>query len=210
MSKKSLLFDLGNVLLPIDLDKTYQAFALLSTSYSAEQIKCLTIEKSLWQKYEAGLQSNEEFRNFLRTELLLNCSDDAFDEAFSALLLDFPVGTYDWLENIAKQYDVHLLSNTSQIHAQIFTKIPLGPNEQTLFELFSKIFYSFELGMNKPDPNIYLYVLNQLGLTAQELYFFDDNEHNIQSAQLLGINAFQIIDPSQSLIQIDQILEKLC
>ncbi|MHA8049976.1 HAD family hydrolase [Aquirufa sp. ROCK-SH2] len=210
MSKKSLLFDLGNVLLPIDLDKTYQAFADLSTEFNADQIKILTQEKSLWQKYEAGLQSNNEFRDYLRGELFLECTDSVFDAAFSALLLDFPQNTYTWLQSVSENYPIHLLSNTSEIHANIFTKIPLGPNGESLFHLFSEIFYSFELGLTKPDENIYQLVLNKLELSAQDLIFFDDNAYNIQAAQKLGIHAFQITDPSQSLIQIDQILEKLC
>lgn len=210
MSEKSLLFDLGNVLLPIDLDRTYQAFAQYSSKYNAEQIKSLTIHNELWQKYEAGLQSNDDFRDTLRKKLYLHCTDHEFDSAFSALLLDYPQNTYSWLENIANKYPIHLLSNTSEIHANFFTKIPLGPNGETIFELFSEIFYSFQLGMTKPDPNIYLHVLDQLGIAPKDLVFFDDNENNIKSAQSLGINAYPIVDPSQSLTQIDQILEKLC
>ena len=210
MSEKSLLFDLGNVLLPIDLDRTYLAFAQYSLKYNAEQIKSLTIHNELWQKYEAGLQSNDDFRDTLRKELSLQCTDLEFDSAFSALLLDYPQNTYTWLENIANKYPIHLLSNTSEIHANVFTKIPLGPNGETIFELFSEIYYSFQLGMTKPNPNIYLHVLDQLGIAAKDLIFFDDNENNIKSAQSLGINAYHIVDPSQSLTQIDQILEKLC
>ena len=210
MPKKSLLFDLGNVLLPIDLDKTYQAFACLSKKFDAEQIKKLTIEKALWQNYESGLQTKEDFRNFVRSELFLECTDAKFDEAFSALLLDFHPNTYSWLANIAQYHNVHLLSNTSEIHANIFTKIPLGPKGESIFELFTRIFYSFEIGMIKPDPNIYHFVLNQLDLPAHELIFFDDNEQNILVAQSLGIHAFQITDPSQSFLQIGHILNELC
>jgi len=210
MSKKSLLFDLGNVLLPIDLDKTYQAFAFLSTKYNAEQIKSLTTEKALWQKYESGLQSNEDFRNFLRTELVLHCSDQEFDEAFSALLLDFPRDIYHWLKNIAQKYTIYLLSNTSDIHAQIFTKVPLGADNNSIFELFKKVFFSFELGLVKPDEKIYQCVLNDINIHPSDLIFFDDNEANVVAARKLGIDAVHIFDPIHSIQLINQKLTSLC
>ena len=50
---KAIIFDLGNVLLPIDLDKTYAAFSAYS-SYGKEKIKSLIIDKQLWVPYESG------------------------------------------------------------------------------------------------------------------------------------------------------------
>jgi HAD superfamily hydrolase (TIGR01509 family) len=209
-SSKSLLFDLGNVLLPIDLDKTYQAFADLSTRFGFEEVKQLITQNSLWREYEAGLQSSSEFRDFLKLQLALHCSDEQFDKAFSALLLDFHAGIFDWLQNLTNHYSIYLLSNTSKIHAEIFTNISLGPNNESLFVLFDQIFYSFEIGLVKPNPEIYQHVLNELNILPNDLLFFDDNESNILAAQKLGIDAVHIIDPSKSISQINQKLASLC
>eukprot|EP01036_Dinobryon_divergens_P047336 gene47336-63443_t len=74
---------------------TYEAFAAHS-SLSAVEIEKKILENQLWVPYESGLQSDEEFRAFLCEHLSLNCTDLEFDEAFSALLLDFHQGVYDW------------------------------------------------------------------------------------------------------------------
>lgn len=208
-SKPSLLFDLGNVLLPIDLDKTFQAFADLSDQFLAEEVKELTHSQALWSRYESGLQTEEEFRDSLRYTLALNCSDEQFDLAFSALLLDFHPQVYTWLENIAKQYPIYLLSNTSLIHAKQFTQVPLGPQGESLFGLFKKTYFSFDLGMIKPDEKIYHHVLEDLSLKPENLVFFDDNFHNIESAKRVGIDGV-LINPSCSLQQIDSYLLQLC
>lgn len=83
------MFDLGNVLLPIDLSLTFQAFSQLSTFLNSVQIQDKIINQGLWLGYEAGLLNDDEFRSLLRDQLALNCSNEEFDQAFSALLLDF-------------------------------------------------------------------------------------------------------------------------
>jgi putative hydrolase of the HAD superfamily len=209
-AKPVLLFDLGNVLLPIDLDKTYHAFAALSDKYNFLEIKRLITENALWQNYEAGLQSSLDFRHYLRDELSLKCTDKAFDDAFCALLLEFHEGVFKWLKSLSENYAIHLLSNTSEIHAKIFTKIPLGPQGESLFTLFGRVFYSFEMGLVKPSPQIYQHVLNELNIHPSDLLFFDDNLSNVVAAQKLGIQAVHILNPSQSIQQINLKLASLC
>ena len=202
---KAIIFDLGNVLLPIDLSLTYQAFASFSSLSSAD-IASRIIENQLWVPYESGQQSDHEFREFLRTELQLTISDADFDDAFSALLLDFHAGVYEWMSTLSSQFHLILLSNTSSIHAERFTKVSLGPKGQNLFSLFHHVYYSFEMGLVKPDTAIYQQVLNEQGFSAEEVLFFDDNVANINSAKSMGIPSF-LVDPSCSLSQIQEILD---
>lgn len=70
---KAIIFDLGNVLLPIDLDKTYAAFSAYS-SFNQEEIGSIIIENHLWIPYESGQQTDFEFREFLRSRLDLTIS----------------------------------------------------------------------------------------------------------------------------------------
>lgn len=203
---KAIIFDLGNVLLPIDLGLTYEAFAAYS-SLSAVEIEKKILENQLWVPYESGLQSDEEFRVFLREHLSLNCTDLEFDEAFSALLLDFHQGVYDLVESLTSFFQLYLLSNTSSIHAKRFTQVKLGPEGQNLFSLFDRVYFSFEMGLVKPNPLIYQQVLEENSLNASDALFFDDNVANINSANLLGIQSF-LVDPSQDLHQIQQIINR--
>jgi len=208
-SKNALLFDLGNVLLPIDLSLTYQAFSQLSTSFNSEEIQSKINNEGLWLGYEAGLLTDEEFRNLLREKLSLNCSNDEFDQAFSALLLDFPSNIYSFLEDLTSNFNLYLLSNTSVIHSRIFLNNQLGPNGENLFGLFKKAHFSFEMGLVKPNPLIYQQVLRENNLEAGQVVFFDDNAANIESASKLGIDSI-LIDPKTSLSQISAKINELC
>jgi putative hydrolase of the HAD superfamily len=202
---KAIIFDLGNVLLPIDLNLTYASFAKFS-SFNAALISSTIIDNELWVPYESGQQSDAEFRDYLRSHLDLHISDVEFDEAFSALLLDFHPGVYEWIASLGARFHLILLSNTSSIHAERFTKVPLGPAGQNLFSLFDHVYYSFEMGLVKPDPAIYHLVLTEQGFSPEEVLFFDDNVANINSAKSIGINAY-LIDPSRNHLQIQDILD---
>lgn len=202
---KAIIFDLGNVLLPIDLSLTYEAFSAFS-SLSSSEIASAILEHQLWVPYEAGKQNDAEFRDFLREHLDLTISDVDFDNAFSALLLDFHKGVYEWIASLKSQFHLVLLSNTSAIHAERFTKVALGPEGQNLFSLFHQVYYSFEMGLVKPDIAIYQQVLDEQGFSPEEVLFFDDNVANINSANSMGIQSY-LIDPSRSYNQIQEILD---
>jgi FMN phosphatase YigB (HAD superfamily) len=202
---KAIIFDLGNVLLPIDLSLTYDAFSFFS-ALSSSEIQNKITDLELWVPYESGHQSDEEFRDYLRNELSLSCTDSEFDEAFSALLLGFHPGVYSWVSSLRSSYSLYLLSNTSSIHAERFTKIKLGPEGQNLFSLFDDVYYSFEMGLVKPNPLIYQQVLNEHNLSADEVLFFDDNVANINSAKALGITSY-LINPTIDFTQIQDILD---
>ena len=202
---KAIIFDLGNVLLPIDLSLTYEAFSAFS-SLSSSEIASAILEHQLWVPYEAGKQNDAEFRDFLREHLDLTISDVDFDNAFSALLLDFHTGVYEWIASLKSQFHLVLLSNTSAIHAERFTKVALGPEGQNLFSLFHQVYYSFEMGLVKPDIAIYQQVLDEQGFSPEEVLFFDDNVANINSANSMGIQSY-LIDPSRSYNQIQEILD---
>ena len=202
---KAIIFDLGNVLLPIDLSLTYEAFSAFS-SLSSSEIASAILEHQLWVPYEAGKQNDAEFRDFLRERLDLTISDVDFDNAFSALLLDFHTGVYEWIASLKSQFHLVLLSNTSAIHAERFTKVALGPEGQNLFSLFHQVYYSFEMGLVKPDIAIYQQVLDEQGFSPEEVLFFDDNVANINSANSMGIQSY-LIDPSRSYNQIQEILD---
>lgn len=206
-SSKVLLFDLGNVLLPIDLDLTYKAFSSYSTKYTFEEIKKLTAELSLWVPYESGQQSDEEFRLFLKKELHLQCSDEEFDKAFNALLLSFSDDIYTTLALFKNQFNgLFLLSNTSAIHAKDYFQYRIGEEQKNLFDLFDRLFLSFEMGLVKPDAAIYQQVSKEIGVPFEDIIFFDDNLFNIETAKRLGIEA-HLINPATSLRQINQTLD---
>ena len=90
---------------------------------------------------------------------------------------------------------MYVLSNTNNIHMQYVNRVFLGG--QTLDGHFHKCYYSHEVGMRKPEPEIYKHVLQDAGLMASETIFLDDNVENLDAAKLLGIQTKHITHPDE-------------
>ncbi|WP_394938591.1 HAD family hydrolase [Psychromicrobium sp. YIM B11713] len=53
---------------------------------------------------------------------------------------------------------------------------------------FSQLFFSGRLGLIKPDRQIFQYVLNELGVSAEQVTFIDDRQENLDAAAALGFH----------------------
>ncbi len=57
-------------------------------------------------------------------------------------------------------------------------------------EFFDKVYYSWQTGFVKPDPEAYKKLLADNNLKPKECIYFDDSKENIEVAKKLGIKSF--------------------
>jgi putative hydrolase of the HAD superfamily len=177
-----LIFDFGNVLIEIDPARSIQAFQALGAPAD------LNLEADFFHDFETGILSAAEFRDALRGQLKWAASESSIDRAWNELLLEVPPRTIAKLHQLrAKGYKLALLSNTNPIHIDEVRR-RLGPHGYAAFErCFERVFYSFEMGLRKPDPAIYAAVDRELGIASPaEVLFVDDNAANSASAAKHG------------------------
>ncbi len=192
---KNIIFDLGGVLLNLDVSKTHEAFSKLSGIKTVEIYNMLA-ESSLFLDYEKGLLSDSDFRNEVSRALSIHCSDEIFDNAWNAMLGDLPKPRINLLYALKKEYPVFLLSNTNNIHLTNFSeKAKKINNGSPLDDCFTKAYYSHLLKMRKPDAEIFEHVLSQHNLDPQQTIFLDDNLFNLEGANKLGIKTFHVQHP---------------
>ncbi|MCF0053472.1 HAD family phosphatase [Dyadobacter sp. LJ53] len=193
---KNIIFDLGDVILNIDVPVASKSFAELSGREQAEILELFS-KNALFRQFETGELDEAGFRNYVRKILdFSDLSDEAIDTAWNSLLLDLPPERVELLQNLAKNYRLFLLSNTSSIHITQVNKIlEASTGIKRLDDLFETVFLSYEMGLMKPDPKIYQKVLEQAGLEAAETLFLDDNLANIEAASKLGIDTIHVQKP---------------
>ena len=192
---KNLIFDLGDVIMPIDLTAPVRNFAMLA-NLPEEEVRAIWKQHDIFNQYETGLIDDDAFRGHVRR--LLNSdswADEVIDTAWNTVLLDLPVERIERIKELKQHYRLFLLSNTSPIHIRRVNQVLTGMNQPTLKDLFEHVFYSYEVRLMKPSPEIYQHVLTQAGLKAEETAFFDDNAANIQAAAALGIQAVHVQPP---------------
>ncbi|GAB2801318.1 HAD family phosphatase [Rhabdobacter roseus] len=193
---KNIIFDMGDVIINIDVPRTARAFAELSQQQEDELIE-LFQEKELFRQFETGHLDDAGFRSYVRELLRQEHWDEAtIDKAWNALLLDLPPERVELIQRLGQSYRLFLLSNTSSIHvAEVNRILQQVAGVPSLTELFETVFLSYEMGLMKPDLAIYQRVLEQAGLVAEETLFLDDNLDNIRAAASLGIQTIHVQKP---------------
>jgi putative hydrolase of the HAD superfamily len=84
-----------------------------------------------------------------------------------------------------KAAGMRVVTGTNVIDAHYNIHIKLGQ-----YDLFDKVYASHLMGITKPDPAFYVYILRAEGVQAQDVFFTDDTIENVNAAADSGLNAF--------------------
>lgn len=189
-SLKNIIFDYGGVILNIDYHLTVKAFASLGiadfgTLYSQ------AVQNLLFDHLETGNMQPDAFCDAIRTLSNLPLTNPEIVTAWNAIILDMPAERIRLLENLKSRYRIFLLSNTNAIHYPVYLKELQDIYGYTDFNgLFEKAYFSFHMGMKKPDAEIFLHVLRENSLMPSETLFIDDSIQHIHGAGACGLPAF--------------------
>jgi putative hydrolase of the HAD superfamily len=186
---RALIIDLGGVLLNIDYQASKRAFESLGVSDFDAHFSQLA-QSHLFDLFETGKISPEYFRREIKKEIPIACAQNDIDHAWNAMLLDFPIHRLELIEKLSVKLPVYLFSNTNVIHISLFkermSKLKLL---QRFEKAFKKCYYSYEIGHRKPDPESFLFILNENNLNPGSTLFIDDSAQHIEGAMQVGIDA---------------------
>jgi glucose-1-phosphatase len=203
---KTIIFDLGGVIINLKEHHTVTAFQQLSSLPSDEVIamyKPTAYTFNALEEYEMGKISSAEFRQILKDTLQLNANDEAIDHAWNQILGDIPLIRIEILKKLAQTHQIILLSNTNEIHRDAFEPIFSKQSGLKNFaDLFHHVYYSFEMKDRKPNLSIYKTVLNNHKLNPSQTLFIDDNHKNAVMARRAGIHTIHLTLPSTNMEQL--------
>lgn len=189
---KNIIFDLGNVLYDIDFTKMYNGFKNLGIRNFESQFT-LNESDPLYFELEKGFVDAATFCDRFRSLNHIDISNQNIITSWNALLIGFRSNSIHWIKENQDRYQMFLYSNTNQIHYDHFISEFTRDVANYPFEsLFKKPYYSHKMGMRKPDPASFIFILNQEGLKAEETLFIDDSEPNIVSAASVGLKVLHL------------------
>ncbi len=199
---KNIIFDLGGVILNIDYELTARSFASLNLK-NFDSLFSQAKQTQLFDRYEKGRISSDEFRIELRTYCGNEISDDELDRCWNALLLDLPGERLELLKKLRSTHRCFLLSNTNEIHMMAihaYLHDTFGISDLSAY--FEKVYLSFEINMRKPDAEIFEFVLKENNLDPAETIFIDDSAQHVESAIKLGITGYLLDVKTESIVDV--------
>lgn len=181
----TIIFDFGDIFINLDKQGTISGFQNLGMKEWIPEFDELNFS------FEVGAISPEDFIGGFQKQLP-NVSTEEILKAWNTVLADFPLYRLEFLQELSKKYRLFLLSNTDSIHIKTFEE-KSGPSfYQDFYNCFEKVYFSFNLGMRKPDPKIYQYLIDKHNLVPENTLFVDDKKENTDSAAALGIKVWNL------------------
>lgn len=180
----TVLFDLGNVILPFDVMR----LAKRLTRHS--HLEADVIVGHLWNAhiadhFETGKMSPTEYFDHI-TDIcgFKNLTFEEFIPIFNEIF-DTETGVADMLSQLKGRYNLGLISNTNAIHVEHMM------GKYDFLSHFHKHWWSNEAGVRKPDPEIFKMALAYFDAKPEQAVFIDDLAENVEGARKVGIHAIQ-------------------
>jgi putative hydrolase of the HAD superfamily len=133
------------------------------------------------------LQFLESFYPFIP-----NASLEEIRTAWNSIIGEFPLYRLEFLQMLSYKYKLFLLTNTDSIHIDRFEHNVGVSFFSDFYQCFEKVFYSYEMGMRKPDPAIFSAIINKYDLSPKRTLFVDDKKVNTDAAASLGLHVWNL------------------
>ena len=189
---RHIILDLGGVILNIDYTLTEQAFTALGIQ-NFPQLYSQAQQTSLFDDFETGKIGSTAFIKSIQDLAGIPITADDIENAWNAMLLDFPLRRLQILQQLQLHYDLVLLSNTNEIHEEAFNKILMQtagiPNIGVFFD---KVYLSHHIGLRKPDLAVYERILEETGFKPEHTLFIDDSLQHVEGAKKAGIQGIHL------------------
>jgi HAD superfamily hydrolase (TIGR01509 family) len=176
-----LLFDLGGVLVFWDGIEPLQRFS--RRPLTREDARRFWMFSPWVRRFERGQCTPAEFAAGAVEELSLAIPPDAFIPEFLSWDRGPLPGALELLETLAPRFRLACLSNNNELH---WSRL-----RGTFARWFERCYLSHELGMMKPDPEIFRHAISDLGCPADRILFLDDNPECVETAVQSGMKAAQ-------------------
>jgi HAD superfamily hydrolase (TIGR01509 family) len=179
-----LLFDLGGVV--VDFDGIAPLLALSNGRLTREEARRFWLFSPSVRSFEIGKCTPEEFARGALAELGLELSPDFFLREFLAWDRGPMAGALELLDALRPRFLLACLSNNNELH---WARLRA---ETRLAERFHRCYLSQEIGLIKPDGEIFEYVLRDLALPPAQILFLDDNPECVEAGRSAGLAACQV------------------
>jgi len=198
----AVLWDFGGVL----TTSPFEAFARFEKEQGLPESFLRTVnstnpDNNAWARFERSKVSAEEFDQlFLEESTALGYPVSGF-EVIKLLSGNIRPRMVAALERISKGYQCVCLTNNvpagkgpGMSRSDVEQKAVLD-----VMQIFDQVIQSSKIGMRKPDPQIYSYTCEKMGVAPEQILYLDDLGVNLKPAAAIGMKTIKVISEDQAL-----------
>jgi glucose-1-phosphatase len=197
---RAIIFDIGRVLVGLDIWKTQTVLAS-GSSLTPDELWSAIEKDPSWKDWQEGRISPRDWHLNLTKRFGIALSFENFVRAWNSTLDPQPIQPDSLFADLSKNYRLGLLSNTDPIH------VPHLESTYSFFAYFPKParIYSCVVGAAKPNPLIFREALKACKVRAEQAVYIDDIATFAEAASALGINGIRYLDRPQLLADLQQL-----
>lgn len=203
---KNIIFDLGGVLLDVDMKRTFMEFQKLGIDTSLFTSKPADASSGMPQAtvcegitvngimalYQTGDISTSDFFSAILKACSPGTTVKQVRDAWNSCLFTIPQHRMDAILQLRKHYNIYMLSNTNDAHWEYLLAHQFATPGADLATHFDRVFVSHEMHLAKPNPAIYQQLLREIGAKPEECLFLDDATVNTSAASSIGIHTITV------------------
>lgn len=201
---KTILFDMGGVIMPIDRLEAVRRFKELGLSDAEQQLDEYT-QNGIFGDLEEGKITTEDFRRELSLMVGRELTNDECRYAVLGYAMPVPEQNLKKLEELrSRGYRIVLLSNTNPHMMSYVRSSEFDGHGHGIGYYLDEIYTSYECGAMKPSPVFFKNVMEKESLNSDETLFLDDGPSNISAADALGIQTLFVEKGTDWTLTIDE------
>lgn len=196
----TIIFDFGDIFINLDKPKVEEELRKIGLTEWNDALKELN------HKYEIGEISEKEFFTGFQKQVP-TVEIETIKKAWNSILADFPEYRLEFLETLTTKYRLFLLSNTDYTHIEEVKRKAGSAFHNRFINCFEKVYYSFEMGMRKPDESIYKFVIEKHQLNPKNTLFVDDKKENTDAAKNTGLLVWNLQVGKEDVIDLQPFIQ---
>lgn len=187
------MFDLGGVIMKIERERAVKALQEIGVE-DADELLGVYGQHGIFLQLELGNITPEEWRAELRRHTKADVTDAEIDNAFNRFLVGIPVERLHELEDLRRDYNIYMLSNTNKVMWDSKIAEEFRKDGHDMAYYFDGVLPSFEEHCYKPDAAIFRRACEKFGISPADTIFFDDSKANVEAAEALGFGGVHVVD----------------
>ncbi len=189
MTQRAVLFDFGGVLIRMDWDG-YDEFGkrwnlpagtLVDAFYRTPEWHAIETGRGNWDTWQRGVE--QSLKPYLQGDVAEEVQ--SLLDAWYAQPWQYHHPNFELAHDLqAAGHKIGVLSNApDDLRDRFLSDLPVEVN-------WDAIVVSGEIGMRKPDPRIFEYAAEEIGVAPRDCFFIDDLEENVLGAQAIGMGGY--------------------